>query len=767
MKDQLAPRVMWLLNHTTLRKFEVDQLKRLGVSSVFTPKSFPYDEGNLSASVTYEFDHSLGINPSELAVLNSQNWYGEPSSEAWEIANREFDIVFIGFFLKQIESACNNFRGAIVMRAFGLGGTVTYSKTIGRSGENSLYSAIQKAGVRFWFGMGYEHLSLIEDRFLADRAIHLPVGLKAGLHSDSWVGGEKSVLFVCPRIGSSPYYASIYRRVKEEFCGYRLRIVGAQPIFVPDSDVLGFVSSDQYIELMTRAEVMFYHSQEPNHIHYHPFEAVDFGMPLVFMAGGMLDRMGGVALPGRCVTYVEARRKINRIFARDGAYIEKVRTSQKVLLDAVDVESCQKVWRDGFGRIVRELSVWRAQGGHRPKCVTATRIAIILPAEYRGGSLRGAIAIANAVLLGSSKSGDLVEVVFAHLDSADSYNSESLSLLSSGVTRRSFRWSKLSAEESRRAMRYAGNEVWEPTAPFYLVPDDGVAQFIDCDLWLVVSDRLFFPLLPIRPFVLMVYDYLQRYEDLLSAGADKPFIEAARSAKRVFVTTEFTQSCALQYAGVEKGKVRKVPMLVQDYSQSFPEFAVDDQTSQYFVWPTNSGLHKNHVNAAEALLRYYEYLDGQLDCFVTGVDTNELLVNQMPHLRAMSDVFNSSKVLQKRVKWLGELPDARYRSLLSKSVFLWHAGRMDNGTFCVVEAAFLGVPSLSSDYPAMREIDREFELELMWMSPCCPQEMAHSLKTMEGDAVLRRKKLPSRDRLQVQGLEKYAKTYWMEIRACL
>ena len=57
---------------------------------------------------------------------------------------------------------------------------------------------------------------------------------------------------------------------------------------------------------------MYYHSTEPDHIHYHPFEAVRAGMPLVFMAGGMLDRLGGIDLPGRSKPPKEARQKIER-----------------------------------------------------------------------------------------------------------------------------------------------------------------------------------------------------------------------------------------------------------------------------------------------------------------------------------------------------------------------------------------------------------------------------------------------------------------------
>ncbi len=99
MKSELsAPRVMWLLNHGTLREFEMRQLQALGVREIFLPKSFPYDEGNLSASIDDSYDASLSLSKDELSVLNAADWYRSPSPQAWEIANRHFDLLFFAFF---------------------------------------------------------------------------------------------------------------------------------------------------------------------------------------------------------------------------------------------------------------------------------------------------------------------------------------------------------------------------------------------------------------------------------------------------------------------------------------------------------------------------------------------------------------------------------------------------------------------------------------------------------------------------------------------
>lgn len=756
-------RILWLLNHTTLRKFEVDQLNSLGVSEIFMPKSFPYDEGNLSANVDYSFDQTLSVRENELAVLNNQDWYSNPSEEAWEIANRYFDVAIIGFFPAQIRAAVRNFKGAIVLRVFGLSKGSSYSQLLYQAAGEGVVRDIKALGSRFWFGAGYSHLSECEPHYLADRNCFLPVGLKGNDSSSLWEGKLRKILFVCPRIGSSPYFHRIYCDFVETFSGLEYTVGGAQPVVVDDPNVIGFVSRDQHDFNMKQHRVMFYHSAEPNHIHYHPFEAIRAGMPLVFMAGGLLDRMGGKGLPGRCKTVKEARAKIERILKDDWGLIEQIRRSQAVLLEPMQAENCAQAWRNGFKRILAELDIIRAEQQQRQ--IRPKRIAIIVPVAYRGGSLRGAKLLAQALYQGSRQWNEAAEVVFLHLDDPESYPEEEFSDLFPGIQRRPFHWQTLKAAQARRAMRYSGHEGWEPDAGQYLAVDDGIKQLQDCDLWLVVSDRLTAPLLPLRPCIHMIYDYLQRYVPILPHGADYPVLDAARRAERVLVTTRFTQQDALQYAGLPENKVVKVPMLAPEFSEaSTPRLPF---ASDYFVWTTNAAMHKNHENAIKALKRYYEDLDGQLDCLVTGVDTANLLKSTAPYLASVQFLVKGSKALQQRLRWQGELSDRDYQRTLARAAFLWHAGKIDNGTFSVIEAASLGVPALSSDYPAMREIDQQFALNLAWMDSGDPRAMAAQLKQMESTCQERRKTLPTKSQLAEQSVEKLAGEYWKAVRECL
>jgi hypothetical protein len=239
VRPPAGPGVMWLLNHATLRRFEVGELRRAGVTRIYTPKRFPYDEGNLSASVDASLDATLDIAPDELDFLNAQDWYDCDDERAWAIANRHFRIAFVGFFPRQMETVLRHFRGAVVVRVFGLARGVTYSSLVRQHLPLSARIALREHARRVWFGSAYRHLKDVEEPFFADRDCFLPVGLAGDDRSGEWRGTDARVFFVCPRVGSSPYFRGIYDRFLQAFGKLPHVIGGAQPVAVDDPDVIG------------------------------------------------------------------------------------------------------------------------------------------------------------------------------------------------------------------------------------------------------------------------------------------------------------------------------------------------------------------------------------------------------------------------------------------------------------------------------------------------------------------------------------------------
>ncbi|RZI43612.1 glycosyltransferase [Herbaspirillum sp. HC18] len=763
MSDQIRPRVMWLLNHGAARRFETAMLKQLGIHEIFLPKSFPNDPSFRSASVDYSEDKFLTIPKEDLEKLNAADWYTDPGRTIWDIANRYFDVVFFGLhdgaLLKGI---ARHFRGTALLRAYGMPRDQSYSillRTISRLEGESL---VHSLGKRFYFAEAYAHLHENEAEFLRERRLFLPLGLDDCRINDHWRGNDPRLFFVCPDIGFNEYYRQTYQQFIQDFKGIPYAIGGAQPVRIGDPHVLGFLPQELHEQNMREMRVMFYHSTEPNHIHYHPFEAVRAGMPLVFMAGGMLDRLGGERLPGRCTSIKEARRKISAILGGDRSLIDAIRNSQPLLLDSMRPENLIDRWRGGIDLVCKTAYAARVQRCRPPK---PARIAVIVPVGYRGGSLRAAKLVAEAIDLGARQDGTPVEVVFGHLDDPECYPEEEFKDLPQNIVRRPYKWKTFTHEDATSALHYSGRP--RPLiARAYQVPDDGIQQFNDCDLWLIVSDRLELPLLPLRPYAMIVYDYLQRYLPLMAASDNWKFLQAAHGAERVFVTTDFTYGDALQFAGLEKNRIVRLPMLAPDFSCD-AAVAQPIKGPDYFLWTTNLAPHKNHVNAIKALQIYYERLGGRLTCCVTGVGTGQLLKGGMPHLTPLSGMVAKSPELKSRLRVLGELPDTAYRTRLAGARFLWHAGWIDNGTFSVIEAAHFGVPALSSAYPAMREIDNQYQLGLSWMDAHNPDDMARQLKYMESAADTHRQTLPTREQLLSQRVENLARPYWEAVSDCL
>lgn len=757
-------RVMWLLNHTAARKFEIPMLKAIGVSEIFLPKLIPNEPVFRSTSVDWSEDQFLSIPKEDLDVLNATDWYAGGNRHAWEIASRYFDVCFFILYNPAVlKLTTKHFGGALLLRAYGLDKSMSYSRVLDIIAPSQGLRWVKQAGNRFYFAKAYDHIDTVEPDVLRKRGVHLPLGLQNASLNDQWQGNDKRIFFICPDVGSSHYYAAVFSKFVSDFSGFPYAIGGAQSVYVNDPAILGYTPLAVHEENMRQMRLMFYHSTEPNHIHYHPFEAIRGGMPLVFMAGGLLDRLGGIDLPGRCETIREARAKIERILNDDWKLIERIRQSQTVLLEPMKAENCVQAWRDGFQRILAELEISRVEQAQRP--VKRKRIAVIMPSAYRGGSLLGAKLLAQAIYQGSRQFNEAADVVFLHLDEEGLYPDEGFEDLFPGISRRTFKWEKIEPDVARRAMRYAGYETWEPAFDHYLGPEDGINQLLDCDLWLVVSDRLTAPLLPLRPCVLLVFDYLQRYFPGLVEGSDQFYLAAARQAERVLVTTQFTRNDALQYAGLPAHKVVKLPMLAPNFLD-YTERSSPAKPS-YFVWTTNLAQHKNHTNAVKALKIYYEELGGVLDCFVTGVNTDSFFKDPLPHLTEATALLKGSEALRNRVHWQGELAVSDYRRILAGAAFVWHAGKVDNGTFSVIEAASLGVPALSSDYPAMREIDEQFALNLAWMNPDEPKAMAAELKQMESTHQARRGLLPAKAQMAEQGTDKLAGEYWKAIRECL
>jgi len=393
------------------------------------------------------------------------------------------------------------------------------------------------------------------------------------------------------------------------------------------------------------------------------------------------------------------------------------------------------------------------------------RIAVLLPCLYRGGTLKGAQNIAKMLHLGSRKNGEPVEVVFSCLAGTYLIEETFSELLTLGIAVRETKWEKVSRQEIEFLAKFY--QINKPLShPHYCLPNDGISYFGDCDFWLLVSDRTSYPLIPAMPYANLVYDYLQRYIPELTFSDDS-FLATTRGAQFVLTTTPHTLQDTIQYAGVNPNKTFLSPMEFK--TPAPPSSCCSLPEKPYFVWVTNTTQHKNHERALRALSRYFQ-TGGNLDCVMLGPGIEKYRSFssdwQEPYISHITHKIEQIPELKRRLRIVGEVSDEEYSAYLAHARFLWHPTLVDNGTFTVLEAAYLNTPSLSSDYPAMRYINETFGLHLAFFNPFDPCQMAQHLQRMEQEASAKKKLLPKPNYLEAFTPEQLSASFWLNFKNC-
>jgi glycosyltransferase involved in cell wall biosynthesis len=405
------------------------------------------------------------------------------------------------------------------------------------------------------------------------------------------------------------------------------------------------------------------------------------------------------------------------------------------------------------------------------------RIAVIVPHVYRGGTLRGAINIARMLKRGARAAGDLLEISFGHLDDSDVYRESDFNALrNDGIPVRPFKRQLVGDADLSWHLDAIGEAVEHRRSPWYLVFNDGAANFEDCDFWLIISDRISNPLPAHRRYAVVAYDYIQRYvpavfgqtveSDAIWREFDQ-YALATRLADFVICTTEQTRRDCICYAGAEPKRVKLFPM-------EFDPFVIRDKSNDvseanpYIVWTTNTTIHKNHETTISALEKYFaDNPYSQFKIIVTGAQTDAFdehgslsRAYELEYVRYVRDLIRRTDQFRKRARFLGEVSDTTYKRILSGAVALLHSALYDNGTFSVIEAACAGVPAISSDYPAMKEIASRFRLPIVFFNPVDGTSLRIAIEECLNSADKLRQKLPSIHELSRHSFNELAPVYW-------
>jgi hypothetical protein len=342
-------RILWIVNHKTLMTGEVPLLRSLGFE-VFIPKVVPIqDRAFRSAGVTHDYDTALDLAPPALRVLNHENFF----ERCWaptitQIINRYFDVIVCHFtyYTTPLREAALKFQGLLIARAFGREHPRTYGEFRTWVPHPSLLEDIRSLGRRFIFGQAYDNLAEIEEFPLRSRAhtITVPLPEFTFKHANTWTGTGSNALFLCPAIGDNGHYKRIYLAIKRDFGDLPHVIFGSQIGPVNDPVVLPYLSDDALVDLYRSTPVFIYSSPEPRHLHYSPLEAMVVGTPVLYLEGGLIDRLASTRLPGACANVLEMKTKARRLIEGDRALAETIRSNQARVLETFAPEVLRRQW---------------------------------------------------------------------------------------------------------------------------------------------------------------------------------------------------------------------------------------------------------------------------------------------------------------------------------------------------------------------------------------------------------------------------------------
>ena len=279
----------------------------------------------------YKYDDSLqNIRVNDLTILNDMDWYNNDTiltRQMIDLLNVNFKYIFITLLTsgKLLTQLIKYFKGLIYYRFFGLTSTYSYKDMV-------LNYAFPNVKYIFGYNEIYTYEQSLSSFFNANNSMVTRLGCPDHFikpHENSHKGTINSICFVCSKINQCPYYTRVYNEFVENVgTKYEYVLLGKNNETLMDANKFNNLSDDAYFNKMSECKLMYYHSTEPRHLHYHPIEALIIGLPVLFHKESLLNSFL-MNSPGKCNDIDEVHAKIDRILHNDVAFINEIKKEQE------------------------------------------------------------------------------------------------------------------------------------------------------------------------------------------------------------------------------------------------------------------------------------------------------------------------------------------------------------------------------------------------------------------------------------------------------
>jgi hypothetical protein len=345
---------LWLINHGTLASWELPLLNYSGYTQVFTPQNIPSNPVFTSGTVDEIKWKNSKFTSEDIMNLSMQDWYGKIDEKTAATANRHFEIAFVTADPTQVINVLKAFKGQVVIRLFGLDSGRTYSDLYKQSYTPHEWSYLVDNLHRIVFASGYKEILFQERDWIKTNAVYLPIGLPSKRVTE-WKGDIKRLFAVVPRIEPGSYFFNLLKSHYSMAGRNEIVIGGRQHLLFKDRRILGALGDSEFYSEMLSSRAMIYASKEVSHVHYHPLEAMQSGMPVIFYRDSLLGNLLGKDLVGSVKSKRQAHRLIRQLM-RNPLIAKSIGENQRDRVKGLERESLEGDFLEGIKEIERRQS---------------------------------------------------------------------------------------------------------------------------------------------------------------------------------------------------------------------------------------------------------------------------------------------------------------------------------------------------------------------------------------------------------------------------
>lgn len=234
--------------------------------------------------------------------------------------------------------------------------------------------------------------------------------------------------------------------------------------------------------------------------------------------------------------------------------------------------------------------------------------------------------------------------------------------------------------------------------------------------------------------------------------------ELLDSESTIIVTSATTVAELRRVLAVDPRRVRLVPVAEEHRSFLHPPAAESHwawESEPFVLIPANLARHKNQTVVIEAMSRWIDRKRLVLTGF--NAELTEAAGSYNAGLVQLAE--DKGLAVGHDVIGLGYVDDGSYQSLLRSAwAVVMPTLSEGGGSFPVAEAVHVGVPTLVSDVPVLREQVARMGAEVMWFDPTDPSDLAGRLCELETSYT-------SRKQMAVNQAQRIQRRSWAEVAA--